>query len=116
MPRRMAYFDYTDPEIAEQAVSVIISVIGGFILVISAVLFFIVLIRAHRGPRVAVDEFRFSVAVHEPKTVPVALNGFGLWLALMIGLTLFNYGYPIASLLARPETSVPAIMIGGPQR
>jgi cytochrome c oxidase subunit 1 len=116
MPRRMAYFDYTDPEIAEQAASVIVSVIGGFILVISAVLFFIVLIRAHRGARVTIDEFRFSAAVHEPTTVPVALNSFGLWLALMIGLTLFNYGYPIASLLARPETSVPAIMIGGPQR
>jgi cytochrome c oxidase subunit 1 len=44
--------------------------------------------------------------------VPVALNSFGLWLALMIGLTLVNYGYPIAQLMARPETSVPAIPIG----
>jgi cytochrome c oxidase subunit 1 len=97
-------------------VSVIISVIGGLILVTSAVLFFIVLLRAHRAPRVVVDEFRFSVAVHQSPTIPVALNSFGLWLALMIGLTLFNYGYPVASLLARSETSVPAIPVGGPQR
>jgi cytochrome c oxidase subunit I len=116
MPRRMAFFDYTDPEIAEQALSVIISTIGGVILVISAVLFFIVLIRNHRGPRSVIAEYKFSTAVHESKTIPVALNSFGLWLALMIGLTLFNYGYPVASLLFRSDTSVPAIQIGGPQR
>jgi cytochrome c oxidase subunit 1 len=56
------------------------------------------------------------VAVHQSPTIPVALNSFGLWLALMIGLTLFNYGYPVASLLARSDTSVPAIPVGGPQR
>ena len=116
MPRRMAFFDYADPKISEQAISVIISVIGGFILVISAALFFIVLIRTHRSPRVVIGEFRFSEALHQAKTIPVALNSFRLWLALMIGLTLFNYGYPIVSLLARPETSVPAVMIGGPLR
>jgi cytochrome c oxidase subunit 1 len=112
MPRRMAYFDYSNPEIATQAMSVIISAIGGLILVVSAILFFTVLIRGHRSPRTAPQEYRFSSAVHEPNTVPVALNSFGLWLALMIGLTLVNYGYPIAQLMARPETSVPAIPIG----
>ena len=56
--------------------------------------------------------FRFSMAVHEPKTVPIALNSFALWLALMIGLTIVNYGYPIAKLMALSETSVPAIPVG----
>ncbi len=63
-----------------------------------------------------VDEYTFSTAVHVSKTIPVALNSFALWLALMIGLTLINYGYPVASLLFRSDTSVPAIQIGGPQR
>ncbi|WP_244816224.1 b(o/a)3-type cytochrome-c oxidase subunit 1 [Caballeronia sp. Lep1P3] len=112
MPRRMAFYDYSDPQIAHQAASVVISTIGGFVLVVSALLFFIVLIRAHRAPRVSVEEFRFSRAVHEPRTIPVALNSFGLWLALMIGLTLVNYGYPIAQLVARSDTSVPAVPIG----
>jgi heme/copper-type cytochrome/quinol oxidase subunit 1 len=31
MPRRMAYFDYADPAIALQALSVTLSAIGGFI-------------------------------------------------------------------------------------
>jgi cytochrome c oxidase subunit 1 len=112
MPRRMAFYDYSDPQIAAQAASVVTSTIGGFILVVSAILFFVVLIRAHGAPRVSVEEFRFSRAVHEPRTVPVALNSFGLWIALMIGLTLVNYGYPIAQLVARSDTSVPAVPIG----
>jgi cytochrome c oxidase subunit 1 len=112
MPRRMAFYDYSDPQIAHQAASVVISTIGGFILVVSALLFFVVLIRAHRAPHVRVEEFRFSRAVHEPRTIPVALNSFGLWLALMIGLTLVNYGYPIAQLVARSDTAVPAVPIG----
>ena len=112
MPRRMAFYDYSNPEIAAQAFSVILSVIGGFILVVSAILFFIVLIRGHRGERIVPEEFRFSMAVHEPRTIPVALNGFALWLALMIGLTLVNYGFPIAQLMTRSETSVPAVPIG----
>jgi cytochrome c oxidase subunit 1 len=112
MPRRMAYFDYSDPEIAAQAVSVTLSAIGGLILVVSAILFFAVLIRAGRAPRTEQPEYRFSSAVHEPATLPVALNGFRLWLALMISLTVVNYGYPIAQLVVRADTSVPAVPLG----
>jgi hypothetical protein len=39
--------------------------------------------------------------------LPVALNGFALWLTLMIDLTIVNYGYPIAQLLALMATSFP---------
>jgi cytochrome c oxidase subunit 1 len=47
-----------------------------------------------------------------PTHIPVALNSFGLWLALMIGLTIVNYGYPIAQLMALKETSVPVVYVG----
>jgi cytochrome c oxidase subunit 1 len=88
------------------------SVIGGFVCVISGLLFILVLIRAHRSLVRVVEDYSFSVPIHRTENVPSALNGFRLWLALMIGLTLFNYGYPIASLIARPDTAVPAIPIG----
>jgi cytochrome c oxidase subunit 1 len=51
--------------------------------------------------------------VHAVGRVPVALNGYALWLALMIGLSLVNYGYPIAQLVGLKQTSVPAVPIGG---
>jgi cytochrome c oxidase subunit 1 len=44
--------------------------------------------------------------------VPVALNGLGLWVGLMIALTIVNYGFPIAHAIATPGTAVPAIMVG----
>ncbi|AOJ69424.1 MULTISPECIES: b(o/a)3-type cytochrome-c oxidase subunit 1 [Burkholderia] len=112
MPRRMAYYDYSDPALAPQAAWVIMSVVGALILVASAVLFFVVLIRSHCGAKVKPAEFTFSSAVHEPKTLPVALNSFALWIALMIGLTVVNYGYPIAQLMALKQPSVPAIYMG----
>jgi len=113
MPRRMAYFDFSNPALAPEAITVTMSTVGALILVASAVLFFMVLVRGHRGAAVTPAQFEFATAVHPPKTLPVALNSFGLWLALMIGLTVVNYGYPIAQLLVLKETAVPAVWMGG---
>ena len=110
MPRRMAFYDYSDPVIAEQAASVVMSVIGGAILVVSGALFLLVLARGQAAVRKDPGVYRFSVAAHPPRALPAALNGFGLWLGLMIGLTVVNYGFPIAHLLATPGTAVPAVM------
>jgi cytochrome c oxidase subunit 1 len=112
MPRRMAFYDYADPAISPQAFSVSISAVGGLILLSSGILFLIVLIRGQMAPRDEAGAYRFSVPIHMPARIPVALNGFGLWLALMIGLTVVNYGYPIAQLMALKETSVPAVYVG----
>jgi cytochrome c oxidase subunit 1 len=113
MPRRMAYFDYSNPEIAPQAITVTLSAIGGLILVISGLLFLLVLVGGHRSAAISLPEFRFSQPVHVVGRVPVALNGYALWLALMIGLSVVNYGYPIGQLMALKETSVPAVPVGG---
>ena len=61
------------------------SVIGGAILVVSGVLFLVVLARGQTAPRTEPAAYRFSVAVHPPRALPAALNGFGLWLGLMVG-------------------------------
>jgi cytochrome c oxidase subunit 1 len=114
MPRRMAFYDYSDPALAAQAGPVVMSVLGGAILVVSGALFLLVLARGQRAPRVEPGAYRFSVAAHPPQRLPAALNGFGLWLALMIGLTIVNYGFPIMHLLATPGTAVPAVLVGGP--
>jgi cytochrome c oxidase subunit 1 len=109
MPRRMAYFDYSHPALAPQAIYVTVTFVGGLLLVASAVLFILVLVRGHLANRVTLPEFRFSAPVHATTRVPVALNSFALWIALMIGLTAVNYGYPIVQLMALPQTSVPAV-------
>jgi cytochrome c oxidase subunit I len=112
IPRRMAYFDYSDPAIAPQALSVTITFFGGLLLLASGILFIVILLRGHRAPRIELPEFRFSVPVHQPKSVPIALNSFALWVSLMIALTVVNYGYPIVKLLGNAESSVPAVPVG----
>ena len=115
MPRRMAYFDFTNPALAPEALSVTISVIGGIVLLASGLLFLVILFRGQVAPRIDPAPYRFSVAVHPPVAVPAALNSYALWVALMIGLTITNYGFPIATLAARQDTSVPAVYVGSHQ-
>ena len=86
--------------------------IGGFILLISGILFLTVLIRGQRSAASEAGAYRFAVPLHMPARIPAALNSFGLWLALMIGLTVVNYGYPIAQLMVLKETNVPAVYVG----
>ncbi|OEZ53969.1 cytochrome c oxidase subunit 1 [Janthinobacterium sp. HH103] len=110
-PRRMAYYDYTHPLLAPQAITVTMSTFGGLILVISAALFIYILATPKRQDAPAAP-FTFSQAVHPNARVPAALNGFALWVAMMIALTVVNYGYPILQLAITPDASVPIVPIG----
>jgi cytochrome c oxidase subunit 1 len=113
MPRRMAYYDYSAPALQPQAWTVTASTFGGLLLVISAILFVTILVRA-RSNAASPAEYTWSRAAYPSERTPVALNSFGLWVAMMIGLTVVNYGYPIVQLAVLKDTSVPAILIGGP--
>jgi cytochrome c oxidase subunit 1 len=44
--------------------------------------------------------------------LPAPLNGYAVWLALMIVLTVTNYGFPIAQLALGRGVSVPAVYVG----
>jgi cytochrome c oxidase subunit 1 len=112
MPRRMAYYDYADPAIAPQALSVTLSALGAFVLLGSGLLFLFILARAHSRPASDAGAYSFSIPVHPVRHVPLALNSYAIWIALMVGLTVTNYGYPIAALVARQDTSVPAVYVG----
>jgi cytochrome c oxidase subunit 1 len=112
MPRRMAYYDYTHPDIAPQAWTVTVSAIGGFVLLASGIVFIYALATAGRRKAVTVEPFTFSRAAHPGGRTPLALNGFALWIAMMIGLTVVNYGYPIFQLASLKQAYVPVIPIG----
>ncbi len=113
MPRRMAYYDYSHPDIAPQAWTVIASTLGGLLLVISAFILVYVLARAHwRKSSVTPEAFTFSTEVHPGARTPALLNGHALWVAMMIGLTVVNYGFPIVQLASLKEAYVPVIPIG----
>nr|WP_283254441.1 cbb3-type cytochrome c oxidase subunit I [Ramlibacter paludis] len=109
-PRRMAYFDYSHPALHPQALTVVISSIGGLLLVVSGFLFLWILATARRGS-VRAAPYTFSTPVHAG-AVPKALDSFALWVGLMVALTVVNYAVPIVQLSLIPETSVPVVPVG----
>lgn len=113
-PRRMAYYDYTDPALAPQAIWVSISALGGFVLLFSALLLVGILFASQRGPVAENSPLKFSLAVHPPSVLPASLNGFRVWTLLVVALTLANYGFPLAQFLFLENTGVPAYAVQGP--
>jgi cytochrome c oxidase subunit 1 len=101
--RRVANFNYADPIIAEWGPWVLVSLGGGFVLLISALLFARNLLVFHRGPALAIPRPLYALAVHPPQRVPAALNGFALWNVLVLVLMLAAYGYPIAQFVIEPS-------------
>jgi cytochrome c oxidase subunit 1 len=112
MPRRMAFYDFSDPAISPQAIYVTLSAIGGLILLASGLLFLFILARGQRAEVTTADPYTFARPVHEPAVVPAPLNGYALWLSLMVALTITNYGFPILQLASGYGTSVPAVYVG----
>jgi cytochrome c oxidase subunit 1 len=103
--RRVANFNYADPIIAGWGPYVTLSFGGGFVLLISALLFIRNLAVLHRGVMPVIDRPLYALAVHPPHRVPAALNGFGLWNVLVLVLMLLAYGYPIAQFVIGPSPS-----------
>jgi cytochrome c oxidase subunit 1 len=106
MPRRVADFDYNDPFVAPMGPLVVISVIGGLILLVSAILLIVILAQSHFGERRLEAPLRYALAVNPPKVVPSSLNGFALWNAILLVLMVFAYGYPLGQFLVL-KSSVP---------
>jgi cytochrome c oxidase subunit I len=108
--RRVATFNYSDPIIAGWGPWVIVSFVGGGILLVSALLFIWNLLEFHRVRAVAATGLRplYAVAVHPPERVPAALNGFALWNVLVLVLMIAAYGYPVAQffIINPPEAIV----------
>jgi cytochrome c oxidase subunit 1 len=103
--RRVANFNYADPIIASWGPWVVVSLGGGLILLISALLFVWNLAPLQRGSAVAVARPLYALAVHPPQRIPAALNGFGLWNVLVLVLMVLAYGFPIAQFVIEPSPS-----------
>jgi cytochrome c oxidase subunit 1 len=99
-PRRMAFYDYHNPAIAPQAPYVVVSTIGGFVILLSALLLIVNLVATHFQPKAQIEHrVRFALAVNPPVRVPRVLNGFGFWNALLFILIVVNYVLPLTQFM-----------------
>jgi cytochrome c oxidase subunit I len=110
-PRRVAIFDYSIPFVARMAPLVIISVIGGLVLLTSAILLITILVRSQLGERSLTEPLRYALAVNPPREVPSSLNGFALWNAILLVMMVVAYGYPIGQFFFLKGHSVPAVEV-----
>jgi cytochrome c oxidase subunit 1 len=110
-PRRVATFDYSNPLIAPMGPLVIVSVIGGLILLTSAILLIVILIRSHFGEQTVKEPLCYALAVNPPVSVPASLNGFALWNAIVLVLMIVAYGYPIGQFFFLKQHTVPAVEV-----
>jgi cytochrome c oxidase subunit 1 len=114
--RRVAEFNYSDPIIHTWGPWVQASVIGGFILLFSAVLFVANLLALHLRKQPATKTMdggvRYAMAVHPPVRVPSVLNGFALWNLLVLILMAVAYGFPIAHVITMHAPPVVVHRIG----
>jgi cytochrome c oxidase subunit 1 len=111
-PRRYAMFDYSDPEVAKTAPLVIMSVIGGGILLISVLVFFVVLLHTNLAQPVEdLPPVRYSLAINPPRAVAPLLNGLGFWNAILFALLLISYGYPLGQFYFMHNESSPGFSL-----
>jgi len=103
--RRVANYNYDNPIIASWGPLVIVSLAGGLLLLTSALLFVRNLAVLHFSVSPAPTIPLYALAVHPPRRVPAALNGFGLWNVLVLVSMLLAYGYPIAQFVIAPSPS-----------
>jgi cytochrome c oxidase subunit 1 len=104
--RRVAHFDYSDPSIAWWGPWVVMSLIGGIMLLVSAALFIWNLVSLHlraARPTAASAPLEYALALNPPGRIPLALNGFALWNVLVLVLMAAAYGWPIAQFIAKPS-------------
>jgi len=96
MPRRTAYSPY-DPEIVARWASYTTPmIVGGLLMVVSAVLFLLNLLLTHWNRAAEPDRAMSYADPLEPVvTVPGLLNGFAVWNWLVLVLMLIAFAYPI---------------------
>jgi cytochrome c oxidase subunit 1 len=108
-PRRYAIFDYSDPVVAKTAALVVLSVIGGLIVLCSVLLFFYVLVRSSFTPVAeSMSPLRYALSVNPPATVPPLLNGFVFWNVILLVLVLIAYAYPVSQFFFLHNQDAPA--------
>ena len=83
----------------------------GLILLTSAVLLIVILIRSHFGERTVEEPLRYALAVNPPVRVPPSLNGFALWNAIVLVLMIVAYGYPTGQFFFLKKHTVPAVEV-----
>jgi len=95
-PRRISITPYDTPLVEQWGPHEIGMFIGGLILMVSAVLLVVNLLKTHSNSELEENlEVEYSTPVHPVVGIPKILNGFGFWTLIIILYLIVSYAYPI---------------------
>ena len=95
-PRRIGSTPYDSPLVEQWLPHEHTMIIGGVVLLLSALLFVLILLASHFGRESETDtELRFAEPIHPVLTLPRTLNGFAFWNLIILVYIVASYGYPI---------------------
>ena len=95
-PRRISSTPYDSPLVAEWGPHEVSMIIGGLILIVSALLLIYNLWKTQANPQVETDtEVAYAEPLHPVLRLPRLLNGFAFWNWLLVIYMAASFGYPI---------------------
>ncbi|HYX20696.1 MAG TPA: cbb3-type cytochrome c oxidase subunit I [Thermoanaerobaculia bacterium] len=95
MPRRVAYMPYDPALVARWQKFNPPILLGGALMVLSALLFVYNLLRTHGGAEAEREPLALSETIEPVVHVPKLLNGFAVWNWLLVALMALAWAYPI---------------------
>ena len=99
-PRRISSTPYDSPLVEQWGPHEAAMVVGGAILLFSALLFVLNLLLSHVSKKMDhVEDDEWAVAVYQPLSVPKPMNGFALWNSIIAVWMVIAYGYPVLQFL-----------------
>jgi len=99
-PRRISSTPYDSPLVARWDPHELAMIVGGAILLFSALLFVLNLLMSHLTKKSnEATHGDWAVAVYPPMSVPKPMNGFALWNGIVAVWMVVAYGIPIVQLL-----------------
>jgi cytochrome c oxidase subunit 1 len=95
-PRRISSTPYDAALVQQWDTSELAMIMGGFILLVSAVMLVFVLVRTQTNPQRESDmTVEYAEPLHPVLRIPRLLNGLAFWTALVVVYMVASYGYPI---------------------
>ena len=95
-PRRISSTPYDSELVQSWLTSEMLMIVGGLILVISALMLIYNLVKTQTNS-VAVDnpQVEYAESLHSNARMPHLMNSFGFWVVIIVIYMLASYGYPI---------------------
>ncbi len=108
-PRRVSSMPYDSPLVQQWNGYEVAMVVGGVILMVSAILFVWNLAMTHANAAAEADaEMAYAEPVHAVLNIPKTLNGFAFWNWVLLVYMVASYGYPIAQFFLMDTYGTPA--------